>query len=252
MEGNLSVILIACNEEENIGRMIEGLLKNYEKEILELIVVDDCSTDKTSLIVESWIAQNRRVKLIKRTPPCGVGRALKTGFSNISPKADYALTMDSDFIKSIEEVRLLISTVEEKKYDGVIGSRFIKGSRLVAYPLGKKIMNRLFHFLVKTIFQIKQNDLTNNFKLYKGNIFRELPWQSNGYSMNAETGILPIISGYRIGEIPISWVERNAHMGKSKFRLYKGVWTYVQVILYAWCFLRRKRRGQTPSLRASQ
>jgi len=206
---NLSIILIAHNEEEVIGRMIEELINNYYEEILELIVVDDASKDKTSTILESWMARDHKVKLVKRTPPCGVGRALKTGFSNVNPKTDYILTMDSDFIENIKEVRLLIRAIEEESYDGVIGSRFIKGSRIVLYPLGKKIMNRLFHFLVKVLFRIKQNDLTNNFKLYKTQVFQSLPWQSNGYSMNAETGIFPIISGYRIREIPISCVGRT-------------------------------------------
>lgn len=241
MKENLSVILIAHNEEQTIGKMIERLLENYKREILELIVVDDASTDKTPSIMEAWKVRDHKVKLIKRMPPCGVGRALKTGFNNVNPKADYVLTMDSDFIEGIKEVRLLISAVEEMEYDGVIGSRFIKGSRLAFYPLGKRIMNRLYHFLVKTLFHIKQNDLTNNFKLYKTYIFRNLPWKSDGFAMNAETGILPIISGYRIGEIPISWVGRNPKMGKSKFRLYKDAWSYIQVIIYAWRFLRMKR-----------
>jgi dolichol-phosphate mannosyltransferase len=241
MKENLSIILIARNEEEVIGEMIEGLLKNYQKEILELIVVDDASTDKTHSIVESWMSRDRKVKLVERTPPCGVGRALKAGFNNIDAKADYVLTMDSDFIESIEELKLLIRAIEEKDYDGVIGSRFTKGSRIAVYPLGKKIMNRLFHLTVKALFRIKQNDLTNNFKLYKTYIWRNLPWRSNGYSMNAETGILPIIFGYRIGEIPVSWVGRNTRMGKSKFRIFKEGWGYMGVIIYAMQFLQRKR-----------
>jgi len=243
MEENLSIILIAHNEECNIEQMVEGLLKNYDKEILELIVVDDVSTDKTPHIVESWMNRNRKVKLIKRTPPCGVGRALKTGFSNINPKADYVLTMDSDFTESIKDVRSLIRAIEEKGYDGVIGSRFIKESRLVNYPFLKRIMNRLFHFIVKALFRIKQNDLTNNFKLYKKHIFQNLSWKSDSYSMNAETGILPIIAGYRIGEVPVSWIGRDYSMGKSKFSIFRQGNGYIQVIFYAFLlsgFLRSK------------
>jgi len=242
MQKNLSVILIAHNEEQNIGNMIAGLLDNYEREILELIVVDDCSTDKTALIVETWMGRNPKVKLVKRAPPGGVGRALKTGFSNISPNADYVLTMDSDFISSIAEVRRLIKSMEATGFDGVIGSRFIKGSRLIRYGIAKRIANRLFHFLVKALFNIKQNDLTNNFKLYKADIFRNLPWRSNDYSINAETGILPIISGYRIAEVPVTWAERGPLMGKSKFNIHKVGYGYIMTIFYAWRFLKMKER----------
>lgn len=242
MEKNLSVILIAHNEEKTIGLMVEGMLKNYGKEILEIIVVDDASTDNTAPIAESWMKRDPRVRLVKRAPPCGVGRALKTGFSSVDQSADYVLTMDSDFTENITQVRSLIDAMEKGGYDGVIGSRFVKGGRLINYPLAKKIMNRSFHFLVKALFGIKQNDLTNNFKLYRSSIVREMPWKSHDYAMNAETGILPIIAGYRVAEVPVSWIGRNAHMGQSKFRLFEVGGSYVRVIAYARQFLKMKKR----------
>src|SRR5438046_823906 len=93
----VSVILIAHNEEQAIGRMLEGLLANYDQEILEIIVVDDASKDGTAKIVEAWGQRNAKVILIKRTPPCGVGRALRAGFDRINPKSECVLSMDSDF-----------------------------------------------------------------------------------------------------------------------------------------------------------
>ena len=101
MQNNLSILLIAHNEEASINRMIEGLLKYYDKEILEIVVVDEASNDKTAAFVESWKSRNKKVRLVKRTPPCGVGRALKTGFEHIDPK-NYALSMDSDFVENID------------------------------------------------------------------------------------------------------------------------------------------------------
>lgn len=241
MKESLSVVLIAHNEEQNIGTMIEGLLGNYQKEILELIVVDDCSTDKTPLIVESWSRRNPKVKLVKRNPPPGVGRALKIGFANVNSKADYVLTMDSDFTQNIKDVRLLINAIEENIYDGVIGSRFVKGGRLINYPLLKKIMNRIFHIVVKMIFPVKQKDLTNNFKLYKVAIVKNLPWRSDNYAMNAETGILPILAGYRIKEVPIAWVGRSSRMGKSKFRITRVGGSYIKVIAYCLTVFAKKK-----------
>ena len=241
MKQNLSIILIANNEEQNIGVMIEGLLKNYREEILELIVVDDCSTDKTGFVVESWIDIDSRVKLVKRNPPAGVGRALRTGFGSVSSDADYILSMDSDFTHNIQDVGLLIHAIEEGGCDGVIGSRFTKGGRLISYPFFKKIMNRAFHAVVKTVFNVKQADISNNFKLYKSDIFRQLPWHSNDYAMNAETGLLPILAGYRIKEVPITWVGRTNRMGKSKFHIAKVGGSYIGVIALARKFLRSRR-----------
>ena len=242
MNNDLCVILIAHNEDKNIGAMLDGLLKNYPREILEIIVVDDASTDQTRAIVESWMKRDRRIRLVERKLPCGVGRALRAGFSHISRDAAYVLLMDSDFTENISQVSLLINAMDNNGYDGVIGSRFIKGGRLIHYPLAKKIMNRLFHFIVKGMFNISQDDLTNNFKFYKTSVIKDMPWRSNDYAMNAETGIFPILAGYRIGEVPISWVGRTPQMGRSKFHLWKVGLSYVRVIAYARDFSESQRK----------
>ncbi len=241
MKNNLSAVLIAHNEEGNIGRMIEGLLENYHDELLEIIVVSDSSTDRTSDIVRKWMARDNKVRLIEKGKPSGAGLALRAGFKNVSPKADYVLTMDSDFTENIKEVRSLIGAAEREGFDGAIGSRYMEGGKLVNYPLMKKIMNRGFHFIVKALFRIKQEDLTNNFKLYKAGIIRTLPWESDDFAINAETGIFPIVAGYNIAEVPVSWIQRGEGQGKSKFRLFKVGRSYIKVIGRAWALSRGKK-----------
>jgi dolichol-phosphate mannosyltransferase len=243
MRETLSVILIAHNEEQAIGPMLEGLLATYEREILEVIVVDDASRDRTAEIVENWAKRNPKVRLIKRTPPCGVGRALKTGFSNISPRAEYGLSMDSDFVENIDQVRALLDSIERENCDGVIGSRFVKGGKVVRYPFLKRVMNRLFHRVIKMLFGVRQNDLTNNFKLYKADIFRSMPWQSDSFAMNAETGLLPVLLGYNLIEVPVVWVDRNPEMGRSKFGLFKEGGGYIRVIFHAARLFRLKKKA---------
>jgi glycosyltransferase involved in cell wall biosynthesis len=233
MKEALSVILIAHDEESAIGLMLEGLLGTYERELLEIIVVDDASTDQTANIVGRFAQRDSKVRLIHRTPPCGVGRALKTGFANVSSGAEYVLTMDSDFVENVGQVRALIDAVENNNCDGVIGSRFVRGGKIVRYPFVKRVMNRLFHGTIKLLFGVKQNDLTNNFKLYRAEIFQSMPWQSNGFAMNAETGLLPVLAGYNLIEVPVVWVDRDPKMGKSKFHLLKHGGAYLRVILHA-------------------
>jgi hypothetical protein len=106
-------------------------------------------------------------------------------------------------------------------------------------------MNRLFHGVVKSLFSVKQNDLTNNFKLYKAQIFRSMPWKSDGFAMNAETGLLPILAGYKLIEVPVVWVDRDPEMGRSKFGLLKHGGGYLGVILHARRFARARRTGAT-------
>jgi dolichol-phosphate mannosyltransferase len=233
MKENLSIILIAHNEETVIGQMVDALLDHYDDEVLEVIAVDDASTDHTSGVVESKMKRSNKVRLIRKGPPAGVGYAIRAGFRAVNPKADYVLTMDSDFLENINDVGAMIREIETEHLDGVIGSRFTEGGRLVGYPSDKKLMNRGWHFMVRALFGIKQKDLTNNFKLFKADIVRKIPWKSGGFSMNAETGILPIIFGYKVGEVPVAWISRSAHMGKSKFKLFKVGWGYVEAMGYA-------------------
>src|SRR5437763_9905281 len=244
MRETLSVILIARNEEQAIGPMLEGLSRNYDREILEIIVVDDASSDRTAAIVQDWMKRSPKVRLIKRTAPCGVGRALRTGFGNVNPHAEYVLTMDSDFVENIDQVRALIDEMGKGNCDGVIGSRFVKGGQIVRYPFLKRLMNRFFHYVVKTLFGIRQDDLTNNFKLYKADIFRSMPWQSDGFAMNAETGLLPVLFGYNLVEVPVLWIDRDPEMGTSKFGLFKHGAGYLHVIFRALRIVRSQRRKQ--------
>lgn len=158
-----------------------------------------------------------------------MGRALKTGYAAVDKKAEYILSMDSDFIYNIPQVARLIEEVE-KGYDGVIGSRYTKGGELTNYPFPKKVANRLFHLIAGILFNIKCKDLSNNFKLYKKEIFQKLPYSSDDFAMNAETGILPIMRGYRIKEVPVSWIGRSSEMGMSKFKIWKYGAGYIRVL----------------------
>jgi len=247
MKESLSIVLIAHNEEGVIGKVIDGLFANYRDKILELVVVDDVSTDRTAEVVESRRRSEPKVKLVRREAPCGVGRAIKTGFRNVDKRASYVLTMDSDFVENVGDAGRLIERMEKGGCDGAIGSRFIPGSRLEGYPLSKRISNRLFHYVVQFLFRIKQRDLSNNFKIYKREIIENMPWRSDNFAINAETGILPILSGCKVCEVPVSWIGRDETQGTSKFKLFKVGLGYIKVIPYAWSFRKKIKSLANPS-----
>lgn len=235
----VSVLLPARNEESVIGKMVRMILAIYYKWVIEVIVVDDGSTDRTAAIVKAIARHDPRVRLIKRSAPHGVGLAIRDGLAQVSPKADYVFSLDADFLRNIPDLEDFFLLA--RGYDGLIGSRYIQKDSLVHYPLLKRFFNRTFHLLVRLIYGVRVHDLTNNFKLYKKEVFNKLPLTSSGYAINAETGLYPVLLGYKIKELPVTWYARTQDMGQSKFLLLKVAPEYIKVLLRASRFMKEKR-----------
>jgi dolichol-phosphate mannosyltransferase len=228
---NVTLLLPAHNEAENIRKMVTMMLAIYPTWIRHVVVVNDGSTDETANIVESISRKDKRVKLISRAAPHGVGLAIREGIKHVPPESDYILSMDADFIRNIPDLEDFF--LEIPKVDGIIGSRYLRRHSLIRYPLLKKFFNRCFHLLVKIFYGVKQKDLTNNFKLYKKEIFKAIPLSENGYAINAETGLYPLIFGYKIKEMPVTWYARDDDMGLSKFKLFGVASGYFRVLFAA-------------------
>lgn len=233
----VAVVIPARNEEETISRMVRFLLALYGKYIVRVIVVDDGSTDKTAEIAAGLAAADRRVMLVRRRPPHGVGRALREGLRHIPSSCTHILTLDADFVRNMPELEEFFAKIGG--YDGLVGSRYLERHSLIRYPFMKLVFNRAFHLLARLLFGIGNTDLTNNFKFYRKDVYLSLPLAAEGYAVNAETGLYAVLLGYRIGELPVVWFARSRSMGSSKFSLLKVAPGYVRVLASA-CRLRRK------------
>lgn len=227
----VTFVLPAHNEEKNLPDLVEALFWLWSKYIYEIIIVNDSSSDNTRKVAESLKRKFKKIRIINRKSPSGVGYALRDGYIAVNPKCFWTLSIDSDFVYNVPELKRLFEIAKEGNVDGVIGSRYIKQSRMVDYPFLKKISNRIYHSLLRITFHITQKDLTNNFKLYKTSIFKTIDWQSTDFSINAETGLLPVLKGYKIVEVPVSWIQRS--FGKSDFIVFKLALSYLKVFLRA-------------------
>lgn len=218
LKGKLSVIVPCRNEEMNIPILIEHLLGYYDEYIYEIIIVDDNSEDKTAKITEDLSKTDSRVKLIRRSMPNGVGRALRDGIN--AANAEYILMMDCDFQHILPEIMGLFDAIVDGA-DVAIGSRFSRNSVLLNYAFTKILANRGFHVLANILMKKHFRDVSNNLKLMKCEVAKRLKIESNDFSANAETGLLPILLGYDVREVPISWINRSIDMGFSSFDLTK-------------------------------
>jgi SAM-dependent methyltransferase len=213
-----SVVVPCHNEEANIERVVQALIAMYGPYLHEIIIVNDNSRDRTAEVTMRTMRSESRVRLINRSPPNGVGRALRDGFAMASGR--YILSMDCDFMHILPEFRDLFDAIARGR-EGAIGSRFSYESMLINYPFPKILANRVFHALTNLILPIHARDLSNNLKLFRADILKNLVIEQPHFAANAETGLKPVLAGYDIEEVPISWIDRSVDMGTSTFRVAK-------------------------------
>jgi dolichol-phosphate mannosyltransferase len=238
--GSTSVVVPCHNEEMNIPRLVDSLVEAYGPYLHEILIVDDNSTDRTAEVTREVARRQPLVKLICRQPPNGVGRALREGYAAATGR--YILTMDCDFVLILPELRDLFDAIAQG-HEGAIGSRFSHQSVLINYPFFKILCNRSFHLLLNLLLPIRVRDVSNNLKLYRADILKNLVIEEPHFAANAETGLKPLLAGYDIQEVPISWINRAADMGASTFRIAKVGPNYFQALLRAvWRTWRGHRR----------
>ncbi len=242
----VSVVVPCHNEEANIKPLVESILGFYNDYIYEIILVDDNSRDKTAEIGEQLGQTDSRVRVVRRSMPNGVGRALRDGLA--SAKGDFVLSMDCDFQHILPEMTGLFDAINEGA-DIAIGSRFSRKSVLLNYPFTKIIANRGFHILARLLLKKPFRDVTNNLKLMKKNVAKNINIESNDFAANAETGLKPILLGYKAEEVPISWINRSIDMGFSSFNLVNTGPNYIIVFFKLFW---RQFRGKNIILKTSQ
>jgi hypothetical protein len=137
--------------------------------------------------------------------------------------------LDCDFQHILPEITDLFDAIVDGA-DVAIGSRFSRNSVLLNYAFTKILANRGFHILANFLFKENFRDISNNLKLMKREVAKRLKIESNGFSANAETGLLPILQGYNVKEVPISWINRSVNMGFSSFVLIKNGPNYFFVL----------------------
>jgi hypothetical protein len=141
--------------------------------------------------------------------------------------------LDCDFQHLLPELRELFDKVAAG-YDVVIGSRFSRHSVLLNYPFVKILANRAFHMLAILLLGHRIRDVTNNLKIMRREVVADLQLRQPGFAANAETGLQPLLLGYQVSHVPISWIGRAPGMGTSSFHL-RGVGSgYWQVLIGLW------------------
>ena len=198
----LSLIMPAYNEEENIGLVIERVDAIVRQMGLryELIVVDDGSIDKTRAKVEDYAKNNGHVKVVGYENNLGKGRALKTGFSHAV--GDSVIFMDSDSDIEPKQVGYYIEALKDA--DVVVASKRHPQSKVDA-PLIRKILSHGFNILVKLLVGLRLSDTQTGLKAIRRDAFLSVfsKLTVKRYAFDVELLVLTNLLGLRIVELPI-------------------------------------------------
>jgi len=226
----LSVIIPARNEEGCIVETVQGVLEALGRERIphEVIVVDDGSTDSTAVLVAALA--NQPVVLVTNEGRHGFGMAVRAGLEQSTGEA-IAVMMADGSDDPADLVRYYRKLAEG--YECVFGSRFVRGGKVVDYPLHKLAINRLANLFIRVLFGLRSNDITNAFKCYRREAIDAMaPLISPHFNLTVEMPLKAVIRGYSYAVIPITWTNRKT--GISKLKLAEMVSRYLFIVLYLW------------------
>lgn len=228
----LSVVIPAQNEEECIVSTVQHLNQTLKASKIkhEIIVVDDGSIDSTWNILLNLKGKIPELVPIQNIPPHGFGCAVRRGLKVIT--GDAVVIMMADESDDCNNVIHYWDALQ-KGYECVFGSRFVKGGRVIGYPLLKYVLNRLANHFIRLIFRINLNDTTNAFKAYRKTVIQGCsPLLSLHFNLTVELPLKAIVRGYSWTVIPITW--RNRKGGIAKFKIKEMGSRYFFIIMYIW------------------
>ena len=226
---NIYVIIPTYNEKENITNLINEILKLDIKN-LHILVVDDFSPDGTWKIVEEISKKKKNVHLLLRKIKRGRGYAGKDAFIYcLKNKADIIIEMDADFSHDPKYIPLMLKEI--KNYDLVLGSRRVKGAKEVGRGIIRRIITYLANLYIRLILGLKVKDCNSGFKCFRRDILEEInpkKIESKGPAIIQEVLFKAHLKGFRIKEIPITFVNRKK--GKSKLGISQLAAGYFMVL----------------------
>ena len=205
-----TIVIAAYNEEERLAQSLRKI-QAYQAATdlpVEIIVVDDGSTDNTALLVVTLSLEVEGLKLISYRQNRGKGYALRTGV--LASRGKMVLLSDADFSTPIEELETLRPLITSQAHQIAIGSRALALSEIVrAQPLWRRGMSRVFNQIVRALVLDGFHDTQCGFKLFTGESARQLfgAAQIDRFAYDVEILALAKKSGLRVAEVPIRWTD---------------------------------------------
>jgi dolichol-phosphate mannosyltransferase len=216
----INIIIPTFNEDKNIIPLLRNIKKNIPT--ASIAIVDDSKKN----IMKQILKQNKFEKSIKyfhRINSKGRGSAVLYGFRQLLKKRknQIFIEMDADFSHKPSELKKNIRLFQKKKIDLLIASRYLPKSRIINWPLSRKIFSKLSNILAKTLLNIDVKDYTNGFRIYSKKATRLITNKcgkiGDGFIVLSEILLVLNINKFKIHEV--SSVFFNRKRGESSVNL---------------------------------
>lgn len=219
------VIIPTYNEMENIQKLVPQVLAQDPR--IDILVIDDNSPDGTGAVVEKMLKRNRRLNLLKRPNKMGLGTAYVEGFRYaLEKRYDIIFEMDADFSHDPNEIPRFLEAIEG--YDLVIGSRYVRGVNVVNWPMFRLLLSWSANLYTRIVTGLPVKDATSGYKCFKRKVLEAMDLDrihSDGYAFQIEVDFKAWKKGFRVLEIPIVFVDRNAGVSKmSPGIIHEAAW----------------------------
>jgi len=217
MAHTLSVVIPAFNEEKTIHHILDQVVGlKIEMIQIEVIVINDCSTDGTRARVEVYLKENQAhtIRLIDQEKNMGKGAAIRRGIEEAS--GDFLIIQDADLEYDPREYKDLLNPLLSDKADVVYGSRFMgsKPHRILFF--WHSLGNKLLTFLSNMFNNLNLTDMETCYKMFRSEVIKKIHLQENRFGFEPEvTAKIARIPGIRIYEVGISYYGRTYSEGKK-------------------------------------
>lgn len=211
------VIIPTYNEKENVERMLRAVFALEQP--FHILVVDDGSPDGTAAIVKALQSDfPEQLHLLERGGKQGLGTAYLTGFRwALERHYQFIFEMDCDFSHNPNDLQRLLKACAENGADVSVGSRYVNGGKVKNWPMGRIMMSYFASVYVRMILWINIKDTTAGFKCYRRIVLETIDLDAVrfvGYAFQIEMKYRALRKGFKIEEVPITFIDRQ--LGKSK------------------------------------